>query len=60
MNLSNDFFYLNRLSTQKKNLRKLFNDPELDIENQTEQQIMSSHGFVQVFDSGTIRWEYTV
>lgn len=59
MNLSNDF-YLNRLSTQKKNLRKLFNDPELDIENQTEQQIMSSHGFVQVFDSGTIRWEYTV
>ncbi len=50
--------YLNRVSCQKRNLHKLFNEPDLDIENQTEQQIMSSRGFVQVFDSGAIRWEY--
>ena len=50
--------YFNRVSCQKHKLPKLFNQPNLDIENQTEQQIMSSKGFVQVFDSGTIRWEY--
>lgn len=51
--------YYNRVNCQKKNLPKLFNEPDLDIENQTEKMIMTSHGFVQVFDSGTIRWEYT-
>ena len=54
----NTNFYLNRVSCQKRNLPKLFGEPDLDIENQTEQQIMSSKGFVQVFDSGSIRWEY--
>lgn len=57
VNLTTDL-YFNRVSCQKSNLPKLFNEPDLDIENQTEQQIMSSKGFVQVFDSGTIRWEY--
>lgn len=51
--------YLNRVSCQKNNLRKLFCDDTIDIEHETEQQIMAEHGFVQVFDSGTIRWEYT-
>ena len=54
-----DDMYLSRASCQKRNLPKLFNQPDLDIENKTEQQIMVEHGFVQVFDSGTIRWEYT-
>lgn len=58
VNLLTDL-YLNRVTCQKSNLPKLFNEPDLDIKNQTEQQIMSSKGFVQVFDSGTIRWEYS-
>ncbi|MCM1223693.1 MAG: hypothetical protein NC548_55510, partial [Lachnospiraceae bacterium] len=51
--------YLNRVNCQKQNLPKLFDEPNLDIANKTEQQIMVEHGFVQVFDSGVIRWEYT-
>ncbi len=47
-----------RVQCQKANLRKLFNDPSIDIENKTEKQIMMEHGYVQVFDAGTIRWEY--
>jgi len=54
-----DDIYYNRVSCQKRNLPKLLNEPDLDIENQTEKQIMVTHGFVQVFDSGNIRWEYT-
>lgn len=53
-----DESYFNRVSCQKKNLRQLLNDPEIDIENQTEKQIMESHGYAQVFDSGVIRWEW--
>lgn len=51
---------LSRVQCQKSNLRKLFNDPTIDIENKTEKQIMMEHGYVQVFDSGTIRWEYNL
>ena len=50
--------YLNRVSCQKRNLPKLFDDLDMDIENQTEQQIISRNGFVQVFDSGATRCEY--
>lgn len=53
-----DDSYYNRVSCQKKNLRKLFNDDSIDIDNKTEKQIMEEHGYAQVFDSGTIRWEY--
>lgn len=59
VNYANDS-YLNRVSCQKKNLRKLFKDDTINIENQTEREIMESHGFVQVFDSGKIRWEYVL
>lgn len=58
VNYKDDTYY-NRVSCQKKNLPKLFDEPDLDIKNQTEKQIMMTHGYVQVFDSGTIRWEYT-
>lgn len=51
--------YFNRTVCQKKNLRKLFNDDSIDIDNQTERQIMESHGYARVYDSGVIRWEYT-
>lgn len=57
VNLKTDIA-LNRVMCQKRNLRKLFNDPSIDIEHKTEKQIMEEHGFVQVFDSGVVRWEY--
>lgn len=58
VNMTTDL-YFNRVTCQKHKLPKLFNDPGLDIEHKTEKQIMLEHGFVQVFDSGNIRWEYT-
>ena len=59
VNMSDDSYY-SRVACQKRNLRKLFDDTSIDIDNQTERQIMESHGYAQVFDSGTIRWEYIV
>lgn len=50
--------WLNRVTCQKSNLQNLFKDDSIDL-NKTEQQIMMEHGFVQVFDSGVIRWERT-
>lgn len=49
--------YFHRVACQKKNLRKLFDEPDLDIENKTEVQIMSEHGYVMVCDSGVKKWE---
>lgn len=57
VDFNTDAFYT-RSNCRKSNLRKLFNDDSIDIENLTEKQIMVSKGYVQVFDSGTIRWEY--
>lgn len=54
-----DNIYYNRVSCQKSNLRKLFNEPNIDIVNKTEKQIMMEHGFAQVYDSGKIKWTYT-
>lgn len=48
---------VSRVSAQKKNLKKLLKDDSIDL-SKTEKQIMIEHGFVQVFDCGTIRWEY--
>lgn len=47
-----------RYSAQKQNIQKFLHDPDIDL-NKTEKQIMEEHGFLQVFDSGTILWEYT-
>lgn len=57
VNMKNDTWY-NRVTCQKQNLRNLFKEPELDMKNQTEKQIMVSHGYVQVYDSGIIKWVY--
>lgn len=54
-----DTTYYHRVSCQKRNLRKLFHDDAIDIEHHTEKEIMMEHGYAQVFDCGTIRWEYT-
>ncbi len=50
--------YYNRVTCQKKNLQKLFSDASIDIEHKTEKEIMQEHGFVKVFDSGTVKWEW--
>lgn len=57
VHLKTDAYY-KRTACMKNKLKKLFNDPTIDIEHLTEKQIMESHGYVQVFDSGLIRWEY--
>lgn len=57
VNLRNDTYYT-RVSCQKRNLCNLFNDNTLDTKNKTEQMIMVEHGYVQVFDSGKIKWQW--
>ena len=51
--------YYNRVSCQKRNLKKLFNDNSIDTENQSEKEIMEAHKFVRVYDSGLIKWVRT-
>lgn len=49
---------VSRLNAQKQNIKKKFlRDESLDI-SKTETQLMIEHGYVQVFDSGTITWEW--
>ena len=48
----------NRVNAQKHNLKHFLHDDTIDLAK-TEKQIMEEHGFVQVFDSGTIRWEWS-
>lgn len=47
----------NRVNAQKRNICDFLNDNDIDL-HQSETQIMESHGFVKVFDSGTITWKY--
>jgi hypothetical protein len=47
----------NRYSAQKQNIKRFLHDDNIDL-NMTEVDIMTQHGFVQVFDSGTITWEW--
>lgn len=46
-----------RLNAQKRNIQQFLHDDTIDL-NKTEKQIMEEHGFVQVYDSGTITWEW--
>lgn len=50
--------YYNRVTCQKSNLKNLLQDDNIDIQNNTEVEIMTAHGYGRVFDSGVIRWEY--
>ena len=54
-----DNVYYHRVSCQKQYLRKLLDDDSIDIDNNTEKEIMEAHKFVRIYDSGVIRWEYT-
>ena len=58
VDLKTDLWY-SRMACQKSKLPKLLNEPNLDTENQTEKQIMESHGFVQVYNSGLLKWMWT-
>jgi hypothetical protein len=58
VNITDDVAY-HRMNAQKRNIRKFLQDPEIDL-SLTEKQIMEAHGFAQVFDSGTITWEWTI
>ena len=46
-----------RYSAQKRNLKQFLQDDSIDL-SKTEKQIMEEHRFLQVFDSGTITWEW--
>lgn len=58
VNTKDDSAY-HRMSAQKQNIRRFLKDDSIDL-SKTEKQIMIEHGFVQVFDSGTITWELKV
>lgn len=47
-----------RYSAQKQNIKNFLHDDSIDL-TKTEKEIMESYGFLQVFDCGTILWEYT-
>ena len=47
-----------RTNAQKQNMQKFLHDDLIDL-SKTETQIMEEHGFVKLYDSGTILWEYT-
>lgn len=47
----------NRYNTQKQNIKKFLHDDTIDL-SKSEKQIMEEHDFVQVFDCGTITWEW--
>lgn len=46
-----------RLNAQKRNIKSFLHDDNIDL-SKTEKEIMESHGYACVFDSGTIRWEW--
>lgn len=56
VNLDTDIAY-NRVHAQKHNIKKFLGDDLVDL-TKSERQIMEEHGFVQVYDSGTITWEW--
>ena len=55
-----DTKYYHRVSCQKQFLRSLLHDDTIDTEHHTEKEIMESHGFVRVYDSGVVKWEYQI
>lgn len=56
VNLADNKAY-SRIVAQKHNLKQFFKDDTLDL-SKTEREIMESHGYAQVYDSGTITWQW--
>ena len=46
-----------RIYAQKRHIKKFLKDDTIDL-TKTEREIMESYGFVRVYDSGTITWEW--
>lgn len=46
-----------RYNAQKQNIQKFLKDNTIDL-SLSESEIMESHGYVRVYDSGTITWEW--
>lgn len=46
-----------RMNAQKRNIKQFLGDENIDL-SQTEKQIMESHGFVIIYDSGIITWRW--
>lgn len=57
VNVVDDKAY-HRINAQKHNIKKFLKDDTIDL-NKSEREIMESHGYVRVFDSGTITWQWT-
>lgn len=49
--------YVSRIAAQKHNIQKLFPDENIDL-LKSEIQIMESHNYARVYDSGTCVWTY--
>lgn len=56
VNVASDVAY-NRVNAQKKNLPRFLHDKTINPDK-SEREIMESHGYVRVYDSGTITWEW--
>lgn len=56
VNTKNDIAY-HRMNAQKQNIKKFLHDDSIDL-SKSEREIMESHGFVRVFDSGVDVWEW--
>lgn len=46
-----------RVNAQKQNIKQFLHDENIDLQK-SESQIMEEHGYVKVYDSGTITWEW--
>ena len=47
-----------RINAQKQNIKRFLHDDSIDL-SMTEREIMEQHGYVRVYDSGTILWKYS-
>lgn len=56
VNTKTDVAY-HRMNAQKQNIKKFLHDDSIDL-SKSEREIMESHGFVRVFDSGVDVWEW--
>lgn len=57
VNVKTDLSY-SRVNAQKRNIKQFLHDDTINLDN-TEVEIMVEHGFVQVYDSGTVLWEWS-
>ena len=56
VNIVDDKAY-HRINAQKHNIKNFLKDDTIDL-SKSEREIMESHGYVRVFDSGTITWQW--